>query len=596
MWCAATARAADGDLDPNFGTLGTVVTPVGSDADSYAVTTDAQGRIVAVGTAEMADQDMAVARYLPNGAVDASFSGDGIATFDLPGGGDEEFAYAVTIDAGGGILAAGCEGGFGFVGLFCDDFTLIRVSGNGALDTSFGPPGSSGIVRRDLYGQQDTANAIALDAQGRIIVGGTSRVGGDYDFGVVRFSSTGNPDANFGTGGKTNVDFTPVGSDNDYANAMVIDGQGRIVLAGVTRQPSIDDFALARLSGDGILDPGFGNTPGKPGQVTTPIGSADDVADAVTVDAQGRIVAAGHAQIGANVEPALARYNPDGSLDTSFSDDGKVVTPSPTGAGGLATGVGIDSQGRIVAAGYAITPGTGASVLVSRYGTGGALDQGFGQGGTTTGPSGIWRAATIDSVDRIVVAGNAPSGGNDAFALVRLIGDAVAPTVTIGSGPAEGSFTNDPTPIFDFTASEPGGTFGCGFDGLSATCASPFAPSAPLGDGRHTFAVTATDRAGNNSAPTTRTFTIDTREPDVDISGKGKVKTRKKKVRVELKIEASEPAELTCVVDNGGAEECVGRFVTPKLKRGKHTVTVTATDQAGNASTETKTIKVVRKR
>ena len=108
----------------------------------------------------------------------------------------------------------------------------------------------------------------------------------------------------------------------------------------------------------------------------------------------------------------------------------------------------------------------------------------------------------------------------------------------------------------------------------------------------HTFRLTAADRAGNTSAVVTRTFTVDTNAPDIDISGKKKLKTHKKKVRDTLRIKTSEESELTCAVDKKPPEECLEKYITPKLKRGKHTVTVTATDQAGNSSSEEKNVKV----
>jgi uncharacterized delta-60 repeat protein len=595
--CVPSTWAAEGDLDPTFGSGGRVVAPVAPVTGPAAVTVDSQGRIVAVGGRS---PNLAVTRFLPSGALDTSFSGDGVATFDPTAGAANgaALADAVAIDPQGRILVAGCvgeEGGLGSVA--CADFILIRVGTDGQLDSGFGPAASHGFVRQDFFGDTDIAHAVAIDSQGRILVGGTER-NFDNDFGVARFDSTGMLDASFGGSGKpgiATVDFTPLASDDDRADAMAVDAQGRIVLAGSSTRPPADELAVARLSSDGTRDASFGTDFGSGhfGEVTTPIGSSSD-ANAVTIDPQGRILAAGSAFDGTS-KFLVARYNPDGSLDTSFSDDG-IVTSSPGDPGEIFT-VGLDSQGRIVAAGQRRTSGTTRDVAVARYLPSGAADQAFGAGGLVIVPNGDGRSGAIDAQDRILASASQTGnfGAVTTFELVRLIGDATAPSVSVVAGAAEGAVINDPTPTFEFSSSETGGIFTCGFDGLSATCTSPFTPGAALSDGAHTFSVSATDRAENTSTAATRTFTVDTKAPEVDISGKKKFKTRKKKVRAELRIETSEQAGLTCAVDKKQPEDCVARFVTPKLKKGKHTVTVTATDRAGNSSTETKRIKVVRK-
>jgi uncharacterized delta-60 repeat protein len=595
MGFASNAWAAEGDLDPSFGAGGRVATPVGTSPSILAETIDAQGRIVVVGyVTNGGDIDMLVARYLPNGTLDPSFSTDGIETIDYPGSSDEE-ADAVAVDARGGLLIAGTTAPPHDVPHA--DFALIRLGPDGERDTGFGPQGSNGFVKTDLFGDGDLAKALAVDSQGRIVIAGWTHFG-DYDFGVVRYDANGNLDASFGTGGKKNVDFTPLAGDDDSANAMTIDGQDRIVLAGESRAASTDDFAVARLNTDGSRDASFGSA-ASPGQVTTPMGSGVDIGQAVTIDSQNKIVVAGRADAGASKLFAVARYNADGSLDSAFSDDGKVITvvEGNGGEGDQAHAVAVDSLGRIVAAGRS-SGTTGTDFALVRYLANGALDPTFGVGGKVTlanaRQTGV-TALALDDHERFVIAGNVVGSGGDQLGLARLIGDATAPTAKIDSGPADDSQTNDPTPAFEFSSSEAGGTFACGLDGLSAACTSPFSPSTPLSDGKHTFSLTATDRAGNASEAKTRTFKVDTKAPEIEIKGKKKVKTHRPKARDKLKITTSEPAELTCTVDHKKPEDCVKKFITPKLDHGKHKVTVTATDKAGNSSDEAKKIKVVPK-
>ena len=356
------------------------------------------------------------------------------------------------------------------------------------------------------------------------------------------------------------------------------------------------DFALARLNSDGSRDATFGtNAAPSQGQVTTPIGSGDDSASAVAVDAQGRIIAAGSSYNGADNDFALARYNPNGSLDTSFNGTGKVTTAVSSNDPDYANAAAIDSQGRIVVAGS-----SDSVFALARYNPNGSLDTSFNGSGTVTTPIGSAgnqaNAVVIDAQDRIVAAGYAQGATNNDFALARYIGDQTPPGApSIESGPADGSYTNDPTPTFAFASSEAGVTFSCGFDGGNAACTSPFTPAA-LGDGAHTFSLIAADRAGNPSAAATRIFTVDTTKPTVKIKGKGKVRTRKRKARVTYKLRANETATFTCKVDKRKPKACKAKYKTPKLKLGKHKVKVTATDRAGNATSKTKKLKVVRKR
>src|SRR5262249_42272554 len=158
---------------------------------------------------------------------------------------------------------------------------------------------------------------------------------------------------------------------------------------------------------------------------------------------------------------ALARYDPDGSLDTSFDGDGKLTTPFADGHD-IAFAVGVDSQGRLVAAGWAIG-GLGTTAL-ARYRPNGSLDATFrGDGKVTAGGGLLASTMAFDAQDRIVVAGGTVS--SDTSGVARFIGDAVPPAApAIDSGPGNGSFTNDPKPTFKFS-SEAGATFACGFDG-----------------------------------------------------------------------------------------------------------------------------------
>ena len=144
------------------------------------------------------------------------------------------------------------------------------------------------------------------------------------DFAVARYNPDGSPDTTFDIDGKTTFSF---GSLDDRANSVAIQSDGKIVVAGQTETSSNEDFAMARINTDGSLDSTF-DTDGK---VTTLMSSGHDRAYAAAIQADGKIVAAG---TGGNIF-ALARYNTNGSLDTSFDGDGMVTTTFPNEEAGF---------------------------------------------------------------------------------------------------------------------------------------------------------------------------------------------------------------------------------------------------------------------
>lgn len=172
--------------------------------------------------------------------------------------------------------------------------------------------------------------------------------------------------------------------------------------------------------------------------------------------------------------------------------------------------------------------------------------------------------------------------------------DTTAPAARITSGPA--GPTSDATPTFAFTANEAGSTFRCRLDGGAyEACISP-RTTAPLSDGDHRFLVRAVDGAGNVGADAARAFSVDTARPAVTIDGPTKVRTRRRKARARFSFAASEPATFECRLDGGALAPCRSPLTTPRLRIGRHTLVVTATDRAANAARASSSFKVVRKR
>ena len=136
-------------------------------------------------------------------------------------------------------------------------------------------------------------------------------------------AAPGQLDPSFGTGG---IVRTAMGHGSDSGRAVVLQPDGKIVVAGQSHNGVNDDFAVARYHVDGTLDVSFNGT----GKVTTAIGASHDQVNALAIDATGRIVVAGFAWNGSNNDFALARYNADGTLDTHLQRHRESLHPHRT--------------------------------------------------------------------------------------------------------------------------------------------------------------------------------------------------------------------------------------------------------------------------
>ncbi len=193
--------------------------------------------------------------------------GAGIAV--TPVGPRNDRAYGVTMQADGKVLLGGYAGNG-----TDDDFAVVRYNVDGSLDTTFG---IGGRVITPVGSGDDDGHSVLVQSDGKILVGGYATGGsGWYDFAVVRYNADGSLDTTFGTGGKV---LTPVQADSAYAHSMAIQGNGKILLGGYTSGSSGYDFALVRCNADGSLDTTFGTG----GTVVTPVGAEGDFAYSVTV-------------------------------------------------------------------------------------------------------------------------------------------------------------------------------------------------------------------------------------------------------------------------------------------------------------------------
>jgi uncharacterized delta-60 repeat protein len=392
------------------------------------------------------------------GDLDATFGDAGVVTTVFPVG---SFATAVATQADGKIVAVGAAAGPSETG----EFALARYDERGTLDPSFG---DAGVVTTPIAGGGDEARSVAIQEDGRIVVGGTDS---GQRFAVVRYRPDGVLDTSFGGDGIVRTNFTP---GDDVAWDVAIQPDGKIVAVGAAGFGQTG-FQLARYRRDGTLDPTFGDD----GMVVTRYSGAN--ARTLALQPNGRIVVAGYNKTGF----AMARYRPDGRLDRSFSVNGTIdhvygswsplryifagaVAVQPDGrivvAGGFdifhiglarfhaegrldrtfggdgvvrkqvdsgeqgANGLVIQPDGKIVATGSA-GPHEYGDPTVFRFVAirclpGGRLDRTFGdQGKVETFFDGGASAhgAAVDAGGRIVVVGGAGEGNDGAFALARYI-------------------------------------------------------------------------------------------------------------------------------------------------------------------------------
>jgi len=332
---------ANGTLDTTFGGGDGIVTTDFGNSDNAALSMALQsdGKIVVAGYSINAGTnfDIAVGRYNADGTPDTSFGTGGLVMTDF--GNSDNAVVSVVLQSDGKIVAAGYSitGG-------SQDFAVVRYNTDGTLDTSFG--GGDGIVTTDFGTSTDYASSIALQSDGKIVVAGNASISGHSDFAVVRYNANGTPDTSFSGDGKVTTNINSRDSD---AGSMALQSDGKIVVAGGTSSITGPyDFSLVRYNADGTPDRSFGTD----GIVITALSVGYDYAIAMTLQNDGKIVATGVSNISGVSNVALLRYNANGTLDTSFSGDG-IVTTQIGNLDSFASAIALQSDGKIVAAGAA---------------------------------------------------------------------------------------------------------------------------------------------------------------------------------------------------------------------------------------------------
>jgi len=344
----------DGSLDPAFGNGGKVVTNLSPLDEARAVLLQGD-RILVAGVTLRTTRDFVVLRYTSTGALDPAF-GDGFLGRTYIDFGVSDTAAALALQADGKIVVAGTGGT-----LTNPDFALARLSADGQLDLGFG---TSGKVVTDLAGGMDTLTSVAVQPDQSIIAAGHARVANVDQFAAARYLTDGSLDPTFGvdTGnGRTGKAFVEVGQASGATGVTVL-SDGRILLGGSSYDtPTGSVFAVLRLTSSGDLDGTFGTN----GITTTNLTGFNDEARAMVVQADGKIILAGRVQVNGQSDFALVRYTADGQLDTSFDLDGMVTTDF-NGDGDELWGVALDGT-RLIAVGQTTNGTAPSDFAVARY-------------------------------------------------------------------------------------------------------------------------------------------------------------------------------------------------------------------------------------
>jgi uncharacterized delta-60 repeat protein len=400
----AVARSvffADGDSAPRVVEVPVIEDTIGGEPNvSVNLTLSQPGGCAALGTPSTAvltivDDDPRPP--LPSG-LDTTFGDAGKASFPAFGG-DRS---AMALQADGKIVMVG--------GTFTD-FVLARFLANGNIDSAFGNAGK--VVANIVSGEQEEALGVAIQPDGNIVVVGyTGQAVGPSVIALARYLPTGEVDTTFGIGGE--VVSTVIGR----AFAVALDTRGpelKIVVAG--DDPNAEDMVLARFNANGTLDTGFGNQ----GHLTVNVAGSGDIASNIVLLPTGFILVSGGSSTGLN-NTGLARFDPNGVLDSTFGSGGKLVLNGRR----LGEGLALQSDGKIVLAGTletAVSPATLTVFEVMRLTANGTPDSTFGTAGIVDTPVSVRGdaafAVAVQPDGKIVAAGASSIQANANFAVTR---------------------------------------------------------------------------------------------------------------------------------------------------------------------------------
>ena len=392
-------------------TIGGTLYGGGADA-GYCMVVQADGKIILIGSAnDNGGRVIALARYNTDGTLDTTFNSTGIVKTDPV---TSSIPYAACQQPDGKIVVVG-ETGYGGV--------ILRYNADGSLDTSFNTKGWLTITETGWH----SGRGVAVQSDGKIVVAMEYADGGNAHWlALLRCTANGALDTGFGISGTGRV-FIPTStmeSFNSTSSAVAVLPNGKIMLLGQGNiRFQTNDFELARFNSDGTWDTTFGG-----GVLSTDFGNSDDQALSMAVQSDGKIVAAGTS----SGNFAVARYNADGSLDTTFNGTGKAIADFGSNSD-YGSAMVLQANGKIVMAGGTTSSGIG-KVAVARWNTDGTLDTGFGGGNgmltTTLGSNAAGTCIALQADGNFAVGGYAYPGSTADYLLARYSTNPLSPLET----------------------------------------------------------------------------------------------------------------------------------------------------------------------
>ena len=407
-----------GTLDPfwaNGSGLGSgkLITAIGPRADvASAIAVQPDGGVLVAGFCQ--DIGLCAVRYAADGALDPSFGGNGkLPQVFVPNAANVAPSLAL-LPSGKFLIAATC------FDLADNDFCVQRFNADGSIDSSFG---NSGATITPIGAGDDRARAMLTQPDGKIVVAGTCSNGVDSDFCAARYLPNGTLDTIFGSGGKV---ITAFSNGDDVVNAAALQPDGKLVLAGYCNNGTTDDVCALRYQINGALDSGFGVN----GKLITSLGSGYSDARVVALQPDGKLLISASCLTGSKNDFCLLRYLSNGTLDVGFGSGGTLVTPVDTG-NDYATAMTLQPDGKLILAGHCEVGGqfdfcavryTASAVLDTTFGTGGKLFTAISNGATPATSNDILAAMALQPDGKLLLAGYCRSGSFNKFCVARYDG------------------------------------------------------------------------------------------------------------------------------------------------------------------------------
>src|SRR5256714_2735822 len=362
-----------------------------------------------------------------DGGLDPTFGANGTVVTDFNN--TDDYLDRVAVQPDGKIVAIGMSSG-----LYFPRFALARYNPDGSLDLTFGIGGK--VTTFFSYGRE-TATGLLVLPDGKILISGSIEKPSESDssFALVRYNSDGSLDTSFGQGGLVT---TNIASNDDQATRIALQPDGKIVAAGrrgiqfYPTEQRKGNVALARYNPDGSLDPTFGTG----GIVVSDFGQGlESYAVALMIQPDGKIAIAGES----SYEFMVARYNSNGTLDTTFGNNGFTLTNFSSNWD-IPAGAVLQTDGKILVVGHAEMQSPYYTLALARYNSDGSPDQSFGDEGKALVGSGELGAVVLQSDDKIVALGD---DGVSHFLLLRFNQDGSLDTTFGYGGTIKTSFNSD---------------------------------------------------------------------------------------------------------------------------------------------------------